>query len=327
VKVLIFVSWPVKAWSIPDAQVDVLRGRFPDVEFLHACTIGDARALVGEAEVALTPYMTDEMVAEAARLEWVHSPAAAVEGLLPLAALAARGVTISNSRGIQAVPMAESVMGGLLVLARKYDRTLAAQRERRWIQNELVDDWPWLLHGKRMTIVGLGTIGVEIAKRAHAFGMHVTGVRRRLDQPVPDCVERVVGADQLADALRGCDVLVLAAPGVPATRAMIGARELALLEPGAVLVNVARAAIVDQQALIQELESGRLGGAVLDVFEHEPLESRSPFWSMRNVVVTPQSSGFRSSHWNDVIALFTDNLTRYREGRPLRQLIDPAAGY
>jgi phosphoglycerate dehydrogenase-like enzyme len=327
VKVLIFVSWPVKAWSIPDAQVDVLRGRFPDVEFLHACTIGDARALVGEAEVALTPYMTDEMVAEAARLEWVHSPAAAVEGLLPLAALAARGVTISNSRGIQAVPMAESVMGGLLVLARKYDRTLEAQRERRWIQNELVDDWPWLLHGKRMTIVGLGTIGVEIAKRAHAFGMHVTGVRRRLDQPAPDCVERVVGADQLADALRGCDVLVLAAPGVPATRAMIGARELALLEPGAVLVNVARAAIVDQQALIQELESGRLGGAVLDVFEHEPLESRSPFWSMRNVVVTPHSSGFRSSHWNDVIALFTDNLTRYREGRPLRQLIDPAAGY
>jgi phosphoglycerate dehydrogenase-like enzyme len=326
-KILIFISWPVKAWSIPDAQVALLRERFPDVEFVHARTLDEARRLIGDADAAFTPFMAPEMVAEAPRLNWVHSPAAAVEGLLPLAALAARRITISNSRGIQAVPMAESVMGGLLVLARKYDRTLDAQRERTWIQNELVEDWPWLLCGKRMTIVGLGTIGVEIAKRAHAFGMAVTGVRRHPDQPKPDVVERVFGADRLGEALDGCDVLVLAAPGVAATQGMIGARELALLNPGAVLVNVARAAIVDQQALIANLKSGRLGGAVLDVFEHEPLEKSSPFWSMRNVVVTPHSSGFRSTHWNDVIALYSDNLERYRSNQPLRQIVDATAGY
>src|SRR3954469_15148490 len=153
-KVLIFISWPVKAWSIPDAQVDVLRASFPDIEFLHARTADEARVQIAGADVAFTPFMTPEMVDNAPHLKWVHSPAAAVEGLLPLPALGERGITISNSRGIQAVPMAESVMGGLLVLARKYDRTLEAQREHRWIQNDLVSDWPWLLDGKRMTIVG-----------------------------------------------------------------------------------------------------------------------------------------------------------------------------
>jgi phosphoglycerate dehydrogenase-like enzyme len=120
---------------------------------------------------------------------------------------------------------------------------------------------------------------------------------------------------------------VLAAPGVEATKAMIGARELALLEPGAVLVNVARAALVDQNARMQGLESGRLGGAVLDVFYEEPLKPDDPIWSMRNVVITPHSSGFRSTHWGDVLDLFADNMTRFRKGEPLRHLVDPAAGY
>src|SRR3954463_566779 len=161
IKVLIFISWPVKAWSIPDAQVEVLRARFPKIEFVHARTVDEARGLIGDVDVAFTPFLPRELVADASRLQWVHSPAAAVEGLLALAALGERGVAISNSRGIQAVPMAESVMGGLLVLSRKYDRTLEAQRERKWIQNDLVEDWPWLLDGRNMTIVGLGSIGVE----------------------------------------------------------------------------------------------------------------------------------------------------------------------
>ena len=326
-KILIFISWPVKAWSIPDAQVDVLRERFPDIEFVHARTLDAARELVLDVDAAFTPFMSAEMVESARRLKWVHSSAAAVEGLLPLATLAERRITISNSRGIQGVPMAESVMGGLLVLARKYDRTLAAQREHCWIQNDLVDDMPWLLDGKRMTIVGLGSIGIEIAKRANAFGMTVTGVRRNPDKEMPPCVERVFGSDRLDEALDDCDILVLAAPGVAATTGMIGPAQLARLNPGAVIVNVARAALVDQKALIEGLTSGRLGGAVLDVFEKEPLDASSPLWSMPNVVLTPHSSGFRSTHWRDTIALYVDNLTRYRSGQPLRHLVDPVAGY
>jgi phosphoglycerate dehydrogenase-like enzyme len=223
--------------------------------------------------------------------------------------------------------MAENVLGGLLVLARKLNRTLEAQHEHRWIQNELIHDWPWLLHGKRMTIVGLGTIGTEVAKRAYAFGMHVTGIRRNVHRERPDFVQRVVPPERLYDALAACDVLVLSAPGVGATKGIIGAAQIAMLAAGAVIVNVARGQVVNEQAMIAALRDGRLSGAVLDVFEREPLDPASPLWDLPNVVITPHSSGFRASHWDDVIDLFAENLERFRRGETLQNVVDPNAGY
>ena len=326
-RVLVYAHWPVKAWCIRDIHVTRLRDRFPDVAFEHVVTHDGVRQHIHDADIAFTPFLTTDMVATAPRLRWVHSPAAAVEGLLPLADLAARDIIVTNSRGVQAIPMAEHVMGGLLVLSRRYDRMLDAQRERRWIQNDLCDDWPWMLHGQSMTVVGLGTIGIEVAKRAHAFGMSVTGVRRRVDEPRPDFVDSVVGPDRLGDALTGCDVLVLSAPGVSSTNRMIGAEQLAMLNDGAVVVNVARGQVIDEAALRAALASGKLRGAVLDVFDREPLDADSPLWSMPNVVITPHTSGFRASHWDDVIELFTDTLRRFLVGEPLRNPVDAAAGY
>ena len=326
-RVLIFISWPVKAWCIDDAHVATLRERFPDIDFVYAATAQDARRHVEDVDVAFTPFMTPEMVAAAPRLRWVHSSAAAVEGLLPLADLAGRSVVVTNSRGVQAIPMAEHVIGGLLVLSRRFDRTLDAQRDRRWIQNDLSDDWPWMLRGQTMTIVGLGTIGVEVAKRAQAFGMSVTGVRRRATEPRPSFVDRVFGSDQLNEALAGSDVLVLSAPGVASTQRMIGAEQLALLNDGAVVVNVARGQIIDEGALRNALASGKLRGAVLDVFDREPLDEASPFWSMPNVVITPHTSGFRASHWDEVTDLFTENLRRFQSEETLLNPVDTAAGY
>lgn len=326
-RILIFISWPVKAWSIADSHVDALRRRFPDVEFVHAGSRDEAAARIHDVDAAFTPFLTAEMVASAPRLRWVHSSAAAVEGLLPLRELAARGIVVTNSRGVQAVAMAEHVMGGLLVLARKFDRMLAAQREHRWIQNDLIHDWPWVLDGKRMTVVGLGTIGMAVAKRAHAFGMSVTGVRRHVDAELPPFVERVVSPERVDDALPGCDVLVLSAPGVAATKGMIRAEQIAMLNHGAVLVNVARGAVVDTDAMLRALENGQLGGAVLDVFDAEPLDPASPLWEMPNVVVSPHASGFRATHWDDVLDVFSDNLRRWQAAEPLANVVDPAAGY
>lgn len=229
-KVLVYIEWPVKAWCIPETHVARLRERFPDVEFVHVHDLDSARAAIPAVDIGFTPFLTPEMAASSPKLKWVHSSAAAVEGLLPLGELAVQNVVVTNSRGVQAVPMAEHVMGGLLLLARKFDRLLEAQREKRWIQNDLIEDWPWVLAGRAMTIVGLGTIGMEIAKRAHAFDMTVTGVRRRPDEPCPPYVSRVVGPDRLNDALRGCDILVLSAPGIASTARMIGAEQLALFE-------------------------------------------------------------------------------------------------
>src|SRR3989441_1904374 len=201
--ILIFTVWPVEVWRVPKSQVQRLRERFPQVNFMHAVTDAEAISAIESADVALASRLSSSMAEHAPRLQWVHSTAAAV-GILPLNELAARGILVTNSRGIQAVPIAEHVMGGLLVLARRFHLMLAAQRERRWIQNDLTSDaWPWSLHGRNMTILGFGTIGQEVARRAHAFGMRVTGVRRRLDQPAPPFVERIAGPDQLDDALRG----------------------------------------------------------------------------------------------------------------------------
>jgi phosphoglycerate dehydrogenase-like enzyme len=178
-----------------------------------------------------------------------------------------------------------------------------------------------------MTILGFGTTGQEVARRAHAFGMHVTGVRRRLDQPVPPYVDRIVGADQLDDALRGADVLVISAPFVRETDRMIRAEHLALMKPGAILINVARGKIVEEGALLAGLQSGQLGGAVLDVFEREPLDPSSPLWALPNVIISPHSSGVRPDHWDEVIDLFSENLRRFQRGEPLLNEVDCKAGY
>jgi phosphoglycerate dehydrogenase-like enzyme len=326
-KILIHIQWPVKAWSIPDTHAAALQSAFPEVEFVRVHNIDDAARAIVDVDACFTPILRPGMAASAPKLRWVHSPAAAVEGLLPLAELAAHGVMVTNSKGVQAIPMAEHVMGGILVLSRRFDRTLAAQREKQWIQNDLTNEWPWLLHGQHMTIVGLGTIGMEIAKRAHAFGIHVTGVRRTVDAPKPSFVDSVAGPDQLNSVLHGCDMLVLSAPGVSSTHRMIGAEQLALLNRGALLVNVARAGIVDDAAMRAALDSGQLGGAVLDVFEHEPLEASNALWTTPNVVLTPHSSGFRASHWNEVSTLFSENLRRYQRGETLQNVVDLAAGY
>ena len=325
--VLIFTVWPVTFWQTPKSQVELLRERFPEVSLTHALTDAEAAVAIETADVALASRLSPAMVERAQRLRWVHSTAAAV-GILPLRELAERRILVTNSRGIQAVPIAEHVIGGLLVLSRRFNLMLDAQRERRWIQDELTRDaWPWSLRGRNMTILGLGTIGHEVARRAHAFGMRVTGIRRRLDQPAPAFVDTIVGPERLDEALTGCDVLVISAPFLAGTDRLIRAEQIALLNAGAIVINVARGKIIDEPALVAALQDGRLGGAVLDVFEREPLDPASPLWGLPNVVISPHSAGVRPDHWDEVINLFTENLRRYQCGEPLLNMVNCDAGY
>lgn len=326
--VLIYITWAVRAWRIPETHVALLRRRFPEVTFFHAEHHSEVPGVIGEADLAFSSRLLPEWIGVAPRLRWVHSSAAAVEGLLPLAELGRRDIIVTNSRGVQAIPMAEQVMAGLLALVRRLDLTIPAQREARWIQDQLCETgWPTMLHGRRMTILGLGTVGLEVARRAHAFGIRVTGIRRNIGHEKPDFVDRVIGPDQLADGLRGCDILVISAPFVQATAAMIAWEQLALLNRGAILVNVARGQIVDEAAMISALRAGQLGGAVLDVFEQEPLDPANPLWTLPNVIISPHSSGFRSTHWDEVTDLFTENFQRYQRKEPLLNMVDCRAGY
>jgi phosphoglycerate dehydrogenase-like enzyme len=261
------------------------------------------------------------------RLRWAHTASAGVGGTLH-AAMRASDVVLTNSAGIYAEPMADTVLAMMLHFARGLDFAVRAQAERRW-DKEPFDhpDTPVReLSESTLGIVGLGGIGRAVARRGVALGMKVVATRRRGTQG-PDGVEVLSGADALHRILPRVDYLVVAVPQTDETRAMIGARELGLLPAGAVLVNVARGAVVDEDALIDALRCNSLRGAGLDVFAREPLAAESPLWGLPNVLVTPHVSGASHRFWRRQTDLITQNIRRYAAGEPLLNTVDKNAGY
>jgi phosphoglycerate dehydrogenase-like enzyme len=324
-KIVIGVISPAPAWVMPQGFVDQLRADFPQHTFLDAWDRETLRRLLPEADVAFTPFIDRDVFASATRLRWVQSPAVGV-GSLMFPDLLASEVVLTSARGIRARSIAEHVLGVTIALARRLPATLRAQTAHRWAQDEL-ETQARTLQGQRMGIIGLGAIGLEVAKIAAPFGFRVSAIRRRAGEPVPDDVEEVWTPDRLPDLLAQSDVVVLAAPHTPETKRLIGRAQIDRMKPGALLVNVARGKLVDDEALIDALRDGRLGGAALDVFSQEPLEPSSPYWDLPNVIVTPHTSGAMQDYWTPLVALFADNLRRFEKGEPLRNVVDKVAGY
>jgi D-2-hydroxyacid dehydrogenase (NADP+) len=326
-KVLISIQQPVKQWQIPADGVETLRRRFPHIQFLHATTPDERAEGLPVCEAVYTWILNDQELAQAPKLRWIHTSAVAVETLC-LPELFARGIAVSNTRGVQAVPIAEHVMAVTLALAKQIPFVIEHQQQARWAQNEFVGErLPWLLKGRTLGMIGVGTIGSEIAKRAEAFGMRVIALRRRPAYGTIGHVDRVYGKEELAEFLGQCHVLVICAPLTPDTHSMMGAIQFAQLPKGAVVVNVGRAKIIDTEALMAALQNGHLGGASLDVFPQEPLPKEHPLWRTQNVILTPHTSGFRQGHWDEVIDLFGDNLDRFLKGEPLKFRVEPDLGY
>lgn len=326
-KVLISIQQPVKQWQIPAAGVAALRARFPHIEFVHA-TSDDQRARgLADCDAAYTWILKTAECAQASKLRWLHTSAVAVETLC-LPELFDRGVVVSNTRGVQAVPIAEHTMAVVLALSKQLPLVLDHQRHAHWAQHEFMGPrLPWLLNGRTLGLIGVGTIGSEIASRARAFGMRVVAMRRRSGHSDVPMVDDLFGPDQLDRFLAQTHVLVIAAPLTPQTSGLIGATQIARLPEGAVLVNVGRAKIVDTDALIAALHSGHLGGASLDVYPQEPLPPEHPLWTCPNVILTPHTSGFRHGHWEEVVALFAENLERFERGEDVRFRVQPELGY
>lgn len=325
--VLISIQSKVHAWSVPPHGVETLRTRFPHIDFVYATDPEQRARGLRDCDVMYTWLLSSEELAAAPTLTWVHTSAVAVETMC-LPELFARGVQVSNTRGVQAVPIAEHTMATILALAKQLPFALDHQRASRWGQNEFSGErMPWLLRGQTLGLIGVGTIGAAIAKLASAFHMHVVAVRRRADLERPAHVDEVVALDRLHDLLPRVDALVVAAPLTPATDRLIDRAALARIKRGALLVNVGRARIVDTDALVDALRSGHLGGASLDVFEREPLPPDDPLWTCPNVLITPHTSGFRRGHWDEVIDLFSENIRRYERGEALKFRVDPALGY
>jgi phosphoglycerate dehydrogenase-like enzyme len=325
--VLVAIHHRVVAWTIPDAYVSELQRRFPRVRFLRSQDCEADQSLAPQADVVFALAFTRDAATRATRLRWIHASGHAV-GHFPLADLASRGIALTNSRGIQATPIAEHVMACLLALARQLPDALRRQGQRAWAPNDLVGPAaPWLLSGRTLGIIGLGSLGQAIATRAKAFGMRVVGARRHPERGAPPSVDQVVAHTDLDDMLEQADVVVLAAPWTPESDRLLDARAMARMKAGALVINVARGQLLDEAALVSALESGKLGGAALDVFATEPLPPDSPLWSMRNVIITPHSSGFRLGHFDAVIDLFAENLRRFERGEDLLNRVDLQAGY
>jgi len=263
-----------------------------------------------------------------ARLRWVHSAAAGVSGSLHGAMLES-DVTITNSAAIHAEPIAESVIGMILHFARGFDLALRSQAERRWLKAPFQsDDTPVReIAATTVGIVGFGGIGREVARRALALGMHVVASRRRSTADSPDGVEVFSGDGALDALLPRSDHLVITAPATPETRGLIGADALRRLPPGAVVINVARGSLVDEDALIEALQQDRIRGAGLDVFAREPLPADSPLWTLPNVLLTPHVSATSRRFWRRQTDLIRANIRRFLAGEPLLNTVDKRAGY
>lgn len=248
-------------------------------------------------------------------LRWVHIHSAGADRPI-YPELRARGVQVTTSSGANAEVVAQTALAGLLALARHFPQLMAAQQARRWAPLVGEGQAPRDLAGQTAVIVGWGPIGRRIAAFLRLLGLHVVVVRHSA-APAPEDGVEMVGLAQLPAALPRADWLVLACPLTPQTRALVNDQMLALLPPGACLVNVARGEVVVEGDVIAALQSGQLGGAYLDVFEHEPLDSASPLWSLPNVIVTPHSAGHSDGNHKRVCALFLENLARWQADQPL----------
>jgi phosphoglycerate dehydrogenase-like enzyme len=314
----------VPSWTLPAVQVDRIRAALPHAEVAHATTADELLREIGDADAALLTRIDPAQFAAATRLRWIHSAAAGV-GRLLLPEVRRSNVVVTNSRGIHGATMAEHVIGVVIALLRDLPATIRRQARHEWAYVEISSIKT--LRGRHMVVVGLGAIGSEVARSASALGMHVSAVRRHPDFPRPACVESVHGPGELGEVLPRADVVVLAAPLTPETRALIGSRELALMKPTAILVNVARGKLVDEKTLVEELVKGTIAGAALDVFEHEPLDPSSPLWDLPNALITPHTSGYREDYWGAVVDIFIDNARRFEAGQPLINVVDKDRGY
>ncbi|MET0399543.1 MAG: D-2-hydroxyacid dehydrogenase [Longimicrobiaceae bacterium] len=327
-------------WTVPEWATDEIRAAFPaewETVVVGADSDGrgdgggpspEALAAVRGAEVYVGYGIPRELFrAAGGALRCAHSGAAGVGGAL-YPEMRDSPVVLTNSAGIHAEPIADSVLAMALHFARGLDFAVRAQAERRWDKGPFdAADAP-LRETEELTvgIVGLGGIGRAAARRFAALGARVLAVRRSAAD-APAGVELLRGGDALGRLLEASDVLVVSVPETPGTRGMIGRAELERLRRGAVLVNVARGRVVDEDALVDALRGGRLRGAALDVFAREPLPPESPLWDLPNVLVTPHVSGTSHRFWRRETDLVVENVRRYLAGKPLLNTVDKHAGY
>ena len=325
--VLEYIRDPDDVWSLPRPLFEGLARDFPAVRFLSPRDRAEVEERLPEADIVLGWAARAENFAHASRLRWIHVPAAGLGPLL-FPALIESEVVLTNGRGIHATSMAEHTLGVMLAFVRKLHLARDAQRERRWRQREMWSEPPAFreLAGGTLGLFGLGAVGSAISRVVRPLGIRVIAVRRH---PATDAApaDEQWGLERLDEMLACADWVVLAAPLTAETRGVLGRARIAAMKPGGILVNLGRGALVDEAALTEALEGGRLAGAALDVFEQEPLDPASRLWDLPQVIVTPHVSGLGPRYWERSVELFARNLRAFLAGGALVNVVDKRAGY
>ena len=282
----------------------------------------DLAPILAQVEVIIASRLPGDIRERAPRLRWVQALGAGVDHLMPAEALRRADYLVTNVSGVHAIPMAETVLSMMLAFAKAWPSLLAEKRRHIW-QRRLLGE----LHGKTLGLLGLGRIGSEVARVGKAVGMRVIGVRRSPGGSPPANVDEVMARADVPRLLEASDYVVCCLPFTPETYHLIGERQLRTMRPTAVLINVGRGPVVDEQALVRALREGWIAGAGLDVFEEEPLPESSPLWDLDNVLIMPHVGGDTDRYMERCTALVCENLRRYAEGQPLLNLVDTQQGY
>jgi phosphoglycerate dehydrogenase-like enzyme len=293
----------------------------------------------GGGEVMLTFRVPDDVADRAPSLRWIQLLSAGADHVLngphKLGTIA-----ITTTSGIHATPIAEYTLASMLAYAHRFHLMIRAQTKHEWLKSgrfmATVDE----IRGQTLGIIGYGSIGRETARLGQAFGMKVLALKRDpkvrsdpgwcpagLGDPAGTIPERFFGPEQCAEILRESDYVSVTLPLTEHTRKFIGARELGAMKPNAYLVNIGRGGVIDESAMAEALKGGRIAGAGLDVFEHEPLEASSPLWELENVILTPHMSGANRGYMDKACELFVENLKRFASNRPLLNVVDMKLGY
>ena len=333
----------LSAISLNDAQVERIKAIDARIE-LHWYARKDATRIPVEmwrgAEILLTSGTPLPPPEHTPALKWIQLNFAGVEENFRKEVHLREGLQLTSASGTMVSQMGEYVMMALLMLGHKALEMFRFQQQKIWHEHRTEKLEPIELRGSTVGIVGYGSIGREVARLLYSYGAKVLATKRDVMHPeddgyVPEGLgdpqgnyfHRLYPNEALNAMLKECDFVVISPPLTAETHQMISTEQFAVMKPGAFLVNVSRGPVVDTDALIEAARSGRLGGAVLDVFEEEPLPAESPLWDAPNVIITPHIAGISKNSVDELVDLFVINIGRYLKGQELYNLIDPDNGY
>ena len=308
-----------------DTLMEALRAEFGDVEFVPGGSPEERVERIRVADAYYGPPLSVEAFGAAKRLRWIQHIGTGVDWLLDLPELVESDVVLTNCRGPHADPMADHVVGMMVSLAHRMWEMRDDQRAHRWMTSKYDGRFVEIAR-TNMGILGLGDIGMAIARRALGFEMKVYAVDKH-PRTAPPGVEEVWGLEMLDELLSISDWFVVAAPFTPDTEGLIDAGRLAALKSGAYVIAISRGGIIDEAALVDALRSGRVSGAGLDVTAVEPLREDSPLWDMENVVISPHASALTPEMWSGRQEIFKENLRRYLSNEPFLYVCDKRAGF